>query len=78
MDALISPIKNVKSKKNLYKCAGCGVLNLTDMYKCENCYGFYFCLLCYETKRDDFKTYMASSHKNYHYLFRYNLKEIEQ
>ncbi|KAL4507171.1 hypothetical protein ABPG72_001964 [Tetrahymena utriculariae] len=77
MDALISPVKNTKTKKIQFKCAGCGVLNLKDMYKCENCYGFYFCLLCYETKRDDFKTYMASSHKNYHQLVRYNLEEIE-
>ncbi|EAR99108.2 MT-A70 family protein (macronuclear) [Tetrahymena thermophila SB210] len=77
MDALISPVKNTKTKKIQFKCAGCGVLNLKDMYKCENCYGFYFCLSCYETKCDDFKTYMASSHKNYHSLIRYNLEEIE-
>jgi hypothetical protein len=37
-----------------------------EVYKCENCFGFYFCEKCYLTKKDDFKTYMATTHKTYH------------
>ncbi len=36
-----------------------------DKFKCENCYDFYFCNNCYEI-RHEFKSYMASTHKNYH------------
>lgn len=37
-----------------------------SIYKCENCFGFYFCEQCFVLKKDDWKCYVATSHKNYH------------
>ncbi|EGR29984.1 methyltransferase like 3, putative [Ichthyophthirius multifiliis] len=73
MDPILSPTKNSKTKK--YKCGGCGLANLNgEIFKCLNCYCFYFCQSCYDTKRDNFKTNIASSHKTYHTLVKIQTK----
>ena len=52
-------------------------MNNNDKYKYENCFNFYFCIKCYENK-DNFKTNLANTHKNYHkYVYTEALSELQ-
>nr|CAI39085.1 Putative N6-adenosine-methyltransferase with ZZ-type zinc-binding domains [Paramecium tetraurelia] len=66
-DHRFEPIYEVQQfQKKTYKCQGCEIEKSGSVYKCENCFGFYFCEECYTLKKDDWKCYVATSHKNYH------------
>ncbi|CAD8188350.1 unnamed protein product [Paramecium octaurelia] len=66
-DHRFEPIYEVQNyQKKTYKCQGCELEKSGSVYKCENCFGFYFCEECYVLKKDDWKCYVATSHKNYH------------
>ncbi|CAD8188317.1 unnamed protein product [Paramecium pentaurelia] len=66
-DHRFEPIYEVQNfSKKTYKCQGCELEKGGCVYKCENCFGFYFCEECYAFKKDDWKCYVATSHKNYH------------
>lgn len=64
MEIKIEPDNNTKKKG--IKCQFCEMDLLEGaVYKCENCFNFYFCIKCYD-KKQEFKTNMATSHKPYH------------
>ncbi len=61
-----------------YKCNGCGLENIIsgEIYKCENCFMFYFCGKCYMAEGNNYNTNFATSHKNYHNMVKIEMKEI--
>lgn len=67
MDIKIEPDSNIKKKG--IKCAFCEMDTEGEVYKCENCFNFYFCQACHD-KKHEFKTNMATTHKPYHNFVR--------
>lgn len=53
------------SQKTSYTCFSCDLIFCNNVYKCENCFNFHFCEKCY-INRENFKTNMATTHKQYH------------
>lgn len=53
------------SQKASYTCFSCDLVVSSNVYKCENCFNFYFCEKCF-MNRVNFKTNMATTHKQYH------------
>lgn len=57
-------IEASNDKKN-YQCHWCELSFNNNIYKCENCFNFYFCEKCF-IKRENYTTNMATTHKKYH------------